>query len=351
MDEDLIGRLAALDIPREHLAFRDNKALAAWLEDAALGAVDAIGTSRAGQALFGVTIGHGPARVSIVAGCHADEPIGPMTAQAVPLVLAASFPELLERFTFHIVPQINPDGADANRPWFADPPDFAAYAPCARREAPGDDVEFGFGDAPGARPECRAAMDYLGRHGPYCAHFSLHGMPFAEGAWFLLCKEWVARSEGLMAGLEDVCRRLGVPLHDIDRKGEKGFTRIRPGFCTTPHSAGMREFFLERGDRETAGKFLPSSMEFAASLGGAPLCMVSEMPLFLIGLRSESLEDPVFGRLRADLEALRAEPPGRVEDALRRLLASYQVEPFPIDMQVRLQLAMIVLALEQAGAA
>lgn len=343
--DEYLERLAALAIPGECIAFRDAGQLAAHLDGIGALSSDRIGNSRSGQPVFGVRFGTGSGRVSIVAGSHSDEPIGPMVAQALPVLLAEAFPELLERLTFHVVPNINPDGADRNRTWFANPPGFRDYACGAFRETPGDDIEFGFGESEVTRPECRAAMSFLRAHGPYDAHFSLHGMPFAEGAWFLLCKEWSEGAPGLLNGLTTLCERLGVPLHDIDRHGEKGFTRIAPGFCTTPHSVPMREHFLGLRDPDTAAKFLPSSMEFIQSLGGDPICMVSEMPLFLIGARGPSLEDTGFTRFRDALTIFPAEHPDWDPTALDDLLARFAVTPFPIDMQIRLQVAMIVAAL------
>ncbi|NIA15834.1 MAG: peptidase M14 [Nitrospiraceae bacterium] len=342
---ELLERLATFTIPGDCIAFRDVDQLAAYLRGIDALSVDRIGGSRSGQPVLGVRFGTGSRRISIVAGSHSDEPIGPMTAQALPILFAEAFPQLLERFTFHVVPNINPDGADRNRTWFTNPPVFRDYVRHMFREPPGDDIEFGFGESGSTRPECRAAMSFLRAHGPYDAHFSLHGMPFAEGAWFLLCKEWSTRAPDLLNGLTTLCERLSVPLHDIDRHGEKGFTRIEAGFCTTPHSAGMREHFLGLRDPETAAKFLPSSMEFVQSLGSGPLCMVSEMPLFLIGVPGPSLTDTGFTRFRDALAIYQAEHPDWDETAMDELLARFAVTPFPIDMQIRLQVAMIVLAL------
>ncbi len=297
-----------------------------------------IGESRAGRPVYGYTLGNGPRRVSIVAGSHADEPVGPMTAQALPVILAEAFPETLEQFSFRVVPQINPDGAARNRAWFHDPPEFVAYTKQAVRELPGDDVEFGFG-GPEPRPECRAAMAFLEAGAPYAAHFSLHGMAYAEGAWFLLCREWAERARPLMGLLKDFCAQTGFPLHDIDRKGEKGFTRLGPGFSTTPTAPAMRAYFEQQGDGETAAKFQPSSMEYVASLGGEPLCMVSEAPMFLIRAGESSPEDPVLFRFR---DALR-EASG--EAGVRAVAAEYGVVAVPLETQMRLQLAMLLFAL------
>lgn len=325
-----------------HVRFRDATALAGWLSSLPGIASSVLGASREGRPVFGYTLGRGPEHISVVAGSHADEPAGPMTAQALPGILAEAFPNVLQRFTFHVLPQINPDGAARNAAWFADPPAFAAYVEQAARELPGDDVEFGFG-GPDPRPECRAAMTFLEAGAPYTAHFSLHGMAYAEGAWFLLCREWAQRGQPLMDRLTGFCARLGFPLHDIDRKGEKGFSRLGPGFSTTPTAPAMRAYFQRQNDAETAAKFQPSSMEYVSSLGGNPLCMVSEAPLFLIQAGASPPDDPVLFRFR---DALREATDA---DAVRAVAARYQVAPVPFEQQMRLQLAMLLLALQSAG--
>jgi hypothetical protein len=341
---DLLSRLATFPLDPAHRRFRDNDELVDHLEALPNVQVEEIGYSRLGGALYGVRVGEGDRKVSVIAGSHADEPIGPMTAQMLPAVLAQAFPELLEAYQFHIVPQMNPDGADVNRTWFEDPPELETYLRNAVREQPGDDIEFGFGAGDTVRPENQAAMAFLSAHGPYAAHFSLHGMAYAEGAWFLLCKEWGSRAEDLMEDLADLCARVKLPLHDIDRGGDKGFTRLRPGFCTTPASVAMRAHFEEAEDLETAAKFHPSSMEFVAGLGGDPLCMVSELPLFHIGIPSVSLELPVYLRFKESLEKARAE--GTAE-AIQDLARRYRLKPLPLETQIRMQIAMIILALDQ----
>jgi hypothetical protein len=265
-----------------------------------------------------------------------------MTAQALPQLLRAHAPHLLEAFTFRVAPQMNPDGADLNRPWFSSLPDFETYLAGAVRELPGDDIEFGFSESPQARPECRAAIPFLWHHGPVVAHFSLHGMAWAEGMWFLLNAPWASRAEGLMKSLTDLCKSEGLPLMELDRKGEKGFSRIGEGFSTTPSSVAMKEHFLQLGDLEMAARFLPSSMEMAMKTGDEPLCMVSELPLFLLDV-PPSLEDPVLYRFRDALEAARA---AGTPEALAALAATFRLTTMPVAPQVALQFAMIVHALD-----
>lgn len=337
-------RIDGLRLRREQIRFRDNAALERWLSGLANADVREIGASRSGQAMYGLTVGEGPVNVSIIAGSHADEPIGPATAQLFPIILPEAFPELLDRYTFRIIPQMNPDGADANRVWFSDPPDFEQYSKYAIRELPGDDIEFGFGE--GGRPENIAAMQLLKERAPYAAHFSLHGMAFAEGAWFLICREWANRAGGLMDNIEGFVRRMQFPLHDIERNGEKGFTRIRPGFCTTPNSVAMREHFEALNDPDTAAKFLPSSMEYIQSLGGNPLCVVTELPLFGIGKRSPTLTESTSRTFGDELNRVRTKSGSELDEALLDLSFRYELGPVSVQFQVRAQIAAIVYALE-----
>ena len=317
-----------------------------------------IGSSREGRAIWALTLGEGERRLSITAGAHADEPLGPMTAMlfAEWLVSSDEGRALLSRHTFHICPQVNPDGAQANSVWFADPLDPLAYLRGVVRELPGDDVEFGYprdtapGDGDDARPENIAVATFLARGGPYAFHASLHTMAYAEGAWFLIGRDWVERTRPLRQRLAAAATELGFGLHDIERHGEKGFHRIANGFCTTPTSTAMRDHFLAQGDPATAARFRPSSMEFVQSLGGDPLVMVSELPMFTIR-GDEPRPDPpgpetAYTRIRPRLPEVRAALLRGDEAPARALIAEFHLEGAPLRRQVELQGRMITEALE-----
>ncbi len=242
-----------------------------------------IGASREGRQLHGLKVGNGPVRISITAGAHADEPAGPIAACVLAWFMSAEeCAPLRDRFTFTICPQVNPDGAEANRPWFSQLPDLETYLRNVKREEPGDDIEFGYptnGFGP-LRPENAAVAEFLATGAPYHVHASLHSMGMAEGAWFLIEKSWVDKTQPLQQRLCELAKRHGFALHDIQRNGEKGFTRIGPGLCTTPTGAAMREHFAKAP--LTAAKFHGSSMEYVRQLGGNPLALVSEVPNFAI---------------------------------------------------------------------
>lgn len=324
-----------------------------------------LGRSRAGRPLYGVTLGSGPRLVTLVAGAHADEPVGPETLRTLVLGVLAErdwlaegggFADLFERFTFRIVPHVNPDAEARNRPWMEAWPDVQAFLRHRRREPPGSDVEFGF---PVMRPENRAASRFLFDFEPIALHMSLHGMAFSEGAMLLIERHCVDRTEALRDGFREAVRDAGLALHDHDRSGEKGFDYIEPGFWTTPEGTTMKEHFRERGDIRTARGFFLSSMEMARIAGyddvrqAHPLCIVTELPLFVIArdYEHEPGVPTAYLAFRDELPEItfRAQ---RGED-ITDVLAAFEVEPLDLATAVRLQLRTIELGLDwvakQAG--
>ena len=268
---------------------------------------DVIGHSRNGAPIRAHTIGSGPLRVSLVAGCHADEPVGPRFLQHLVRYLHSPDGTTLRRAaTWSIIAHLNPDGAVANSAWqtpSAPRYDFAAYLRHRVRELPGDDIEFGFprdADDAGARPENRAAWDFWRAAGPFDLHVSMHGMSVAAGPYFLVERGWWSRFKGTAASLAHEVEAASYALHDVERHGEKGFHRLARGFCSRPDSRAMRRHFLDLDDPETAARFRPSSMEAVRALSGDALTLVTEMPLFITPGVGDDLgpPDPVLARWR-----------------------------------------------------
>jgi hypothetical protein len=264
---------------------------------------------------------------------------------------------LLARFTWYVVPHVNPDGEARNAAWSGvtlpavdhqgSPDrvyDLFLYLHRVIRELPGDDMEFGFPRNPedsGARPENQAVAAFLAGGAPFHLHASFHGMGVASGPWFLIEPAWIDRTAPLRDALRQGVRAMKYEPFDVDRGGEKGFRRIDEGFTTRPDSRSMVAWFEERGDFETAAKFRPSSMEYERSLGGDPFTMVSEMPLFLRPLEEGETGRPDDPRFRAFLDRVAAKPPEEVRAEAERS----GVRGMPVRDQMRLQLAFLEEAL------
>ena len=246
------------------------------------------GNSREGRIIEAYKLGQGKQLISLIGGCHADEPVGPnMLRKLVSYLSQLTNDELLEKFTFCIIPHMNPDGEVVNKRWYNDGNlsyDFASYLQYVQRELPGDDIEFGFPDTTNykaLRPENAFAFDlWRAMNQPFSLHISFHGLGYGYGPWFLLERSWKDKTVSLQEACRKAVTTLNYELHDVDREGEKGFWRLGEGFCSRPDSESMRAYFLNQGDQAMAGKFHPSSMESIRSLSGDILTMVSEMPLF-----------------------------------------------------------------------
>jgi hypothetical protein len=244
-----------------------------------------IGLSTEGRPLRALSIGSGPIHLVAIAGAHGDEPIGPASCLALVEALATqpSLAPLLERIRLSVVPLANPDGTARNQFWFPSwqkSPDLETYLRHVRRDPPGRAVEFGFRiESPELmKPESRAIAAWFSRLGPIDHYVSLHSMFLNGGALFLAMGEHLEDSAALRL-LTDRARALGMPLHDKDRCGQKGFYRIGPGLHSAPTAEAMAKFFDGGGEKESADAFTMNSMEYTRRMNGCPLALVTELPM------------------------------------------------------------------------
>ncbi len=358
------------DLDLSELRFRTSAEVfddlrAACAQNPDLATFHVVGRSEEGRPIAGVTLGYGPRLVTLVAGAHADEPVGPETLRTLVLEALAArdwgaddggMEELFDRFTLRVIPHVNPDGEARNRAWIerwdADAPaqTLAAYLPHRRREAPGRDVEFGY---PVMRPENAAASRFLFGYEPIAFHGSLHGMGFSEGALLLVEERWIDRPDValLKTGFAGAAHAVGLRLHDHDRGGDKGFRYGGPGVWTTPKGRAMRAHFLDRDDTETASKFFLSSMETAvltgrdSRTGETPLCLVTELPLFQLAADYDH-EPGVPGLLNAFNQRVPALTEAAADgDDLGPLVADLGLRCIDLETAVRLHLHTLDLGL------
>ena len=339
-------------LPELPTTFTDPSVRDAWLE--VLSGPDAkgsgdpfvrkLGVSEEGRPLWAATIGTGPLSGTLISGSHADEPVG---SETLLLLLRGAierpddFEALLSAFTLTVVPHVNPDGEARNLSWISAWPSLPKYLLEVHRELPGRDIEFGY---PDLRTENRLVAEAMDAAAPLNFHMSLHGMGFSDGAMLLIDRYWAFRTELLRVGFREAARGAGLAMHDHNRKGEKGFFQIEPGFTTTPEGVAMRAFFESRGDSATALRFRDSSMEYARSLGGDPLCVVTELPLFLVRGESRPGIPEAYLAFREQRKEAIASLRAGVDAA--SVTASLPVHPLPLPTAIQLQWKTISLALE-----
>lgn len=301
-----------------------------------------IGKSEQGRPINAIILGKGSQRVTLMAGAHSDEPVGSQTLRILISELLANesqYSELLNTFQFAVIPHINPDGEARNWQWIAQWP---ALEPCllhAFREPPGRDLEFGF---PDMRTENSCVAAFLAENAPIALHMSLHGMGYSEGAMLLIEKDWIPHTDALRDSFTVAAKNAGLQLHDHNRRGEKGFIYIAPGFTTTPRSTEMKKFFKAAGDQKMVELFHQSSMEYVKSLGGNPLCLVTEMPLFLIKADPEEGNGMPAAYLR-----FREMKPVLMRRLMQGKDISEEIRPFkirPLSLEKAIQLQLAALS-------
>ncbi|ACF14557.1 peptidase M14 carboxypeptidase A [Chloroherpeton thalassium ATCC 35110] len=334
-----------------HFSDVRNELIALAERHADLGRYVQIGESEESRPIDAFVLGNGAKKISLIAGAHSDEPVGTETLSLLISELLDNpdaYRHYLEAYQFAVVPHINPDGEFRNRIWKDKWPDFPAYMQHAFRELPGRDLEFGF---PNMRVENEAVAQFLKDFAPFHAHLSLHGMGFSEGAMFLIDKDNIAITEFFRDKVERFSRAEGLDMHDHDRHGEKGFIYIRSGFSSTPESEAMRKFFLEQNDPDTARLFHQTSMEYVKSLGGSPLCLVTELPLFEVKKRGEKVKLKGVPEAYLKLKSRLPEMKLRLErnETIDDLLDDFEIKSLPIATAVKIQLHTIELALKSVG--
>ena len=308
-----------------------------------------IGTSEEGRPLFAFRVGAGEKRVCLAAGAHSDEPVGPETLRMFiqeTLLNPDQFETLFEEYQFIILPHVNPDGEAKNWPWIKKWPNLKSYLKNVFREPPGRDIEFGY---PDMREENRKISRFLSQQGPFHLYINFHGMAFSEGIMLLIEKSRFGDTDAIRQNFLEAASDYDLPLHDHDRKGEKGFQYFGPGFTSTPESEAMRKYFMEQGDTATAELFHRNSMEFVRSLGWDPLCLVTEFPLYIVNKKEATKSKPGVPEAYLEWKELLPELQRKLEQGkdIDEELRKYSIQPLPLNVAMKLQLRVLQSALRE----
>jgi hypothetical protein len=150
------------------------------------------GTSPGGRPIHHIRIGRGAVKALIVGGVHAMEPIGALTIVSLLTALRDAVPSLIEaNVEWHVVPCIDPDGAQLNEGWSQGPFSLETFMKNYYVQAPRDQVEGSFAISyktmrPKSPPSAEAEIlkSVIDQVGPDF-YFPLHNARVG-GAFFLL---------------------------------------------------------------------------------------------------------------------------------------------------------------------
>jgi hypothetical protein len=166
-----------------------------------------VGTSRAGTPLWLLSVGHGSRQVLVVAGPHANEPVGGATALRL-AERALADPRLTEGAdaTWNLLLCLDPDGLRRNEGWLHGPYTLGHYFRHFFRPGFLEQPEWlPEGAAAAVLPETRALLDLQDELRPFL-QCSLHGVDVGGG--FV---ELTRDLPGLAGRVAHTAARLGIP--------------------------------------------------------------------------------------------------------------------------------------------
>ncbi|MFI7019029.1 M14 family zinc carboxypeptidase [Streptomyces sp. NPDC050164] len=166
-----------------------------------------IGTSRAGTPMWLLSVGHGSRQALVVAGPHANEPVGGATVLRL-AERALADPRLTEGAdaTWNLLLCLDPDGLRRNEGWLTGPYALGQYFRNFFRPGFLEQPEWlPDGAAGAALPETRALLDVQDELRPFL-QCSLHGVDVGGG--FV---ELTRDLPGLAQRLAHIAARLGIP--------------------------------------------------------------------------------------------------------------------------------------------
>ncbi|GAA3438380.1 M14 family zinc carboxypeptidase [Kutzneria kofuensis] len=252
-----------------------------------------IGTSRLGEPLRMLSVGHGR-RNALVVGCpHPNEPIGLHTVLDLAKRVAAT-PELREGmdFSWHFVPCIDPDGTRLNEGWFDGPLTIRNYHENFYRPAFDDQPEWTFpvlderAFFDRTLPETQALARVIDELRP-TFQYSLHNADFG-GVFFILNGGLPGMAEDL--GTVAAEQRVPLSLGPVDTLGWE--TAAPAVYLMPPAETVIQE--AARGTRDSV-RHGGSSAHYAERYGTTTL--ITEVPMWH-DARADDLSDS--GRSYAD---------------------------------------------------
>ncbi|MFE0026711.1 M14 family zinc carboxypeptidase [Amycolatopsis sp. NPDC059021] len=272
-----------------------------------------IGTSRLGEPLRMLSVGHGPRNALIIGGPHPNEPIGLLTVPHLARLVAED-PALRDEagYSWHFLPCLDPDATRLNEDWFGGPYTIRHYHRNFFRPAVPDQPEWTFpvlderAYFDRTLPETQALARVIDELRPVF-QYSLHNADFG-GVFFILSHD----VPGVADDLAEVAHARNVPL-SLGPIDTLGWPAAAPAVYLMPPA---RELAAATARPDGSARLGGSSAHYAERHGTTTL--ITEVPLW----RDPRAADPSASG-RAYAEVLR-ENAAQLEADARALSTVYQ---------------------------
>lgn len=238
-----------------------------------------VGTSKLGEPMHLLSIGHG-SKNAFLFGCpHPNEPIGAMMVHHLSHLLCEDdgFRADFNAFTWHLIPCVDPDGTRLNEGWFAGPFTPRNYARHFFRPAPNQQVEWSFPfaykrmyfDRP--LPETQMLMRVIEELQPELM-VSLHNAGFG-GVYYYISRP----DEGLYETFHQLPGWEELPLH-LGEPEAPFMQELAPAIFRMPTSRESYDYVEANGGDPAKRSGGTSSADYAGKYD--TLTLVIEMPYF-----------------------------------------------------------------------
>jgi gas vesicle protein len=237
-----------------------------------------LGKSDEGHEILGARLGEGEDNALIFGFPHPNEPIGSLSCLELIKIIQKDS-GLKKRFTWHIVPCADPDGAKMNEGWFKGSFSIKNYARSFFRQQPSKQLDWTFPitykDYSFNKPpkQTKALQRLIDKYRPSFI-YPLHNAGFG-GAYFFLTKEM---PEGYYKKVLQLCKRLGVPI-DMGEAEAEYIEEFKKPFYKMFGLSEMYEYFSSNGkDPKKALKSGTDSIEYARIKNPGLFGIVTEIP-------------------------------------------------------------------------
>ncbi|MFF3242497.1 M14 family zinc carboxypeptidase [Streptomyces sp. NPDC002870] len=179
-----------------------------------------VGSSRQGEPLTLLSVGHGQEQVLVVGGPHPNEPIGLLTVVHLAKLVAEN-EEARGRYTWNFIPCLDPDATRLNEGWFAGPYTIRHYHERFYRPALAEQPEWTFPVLEDGAyfdrmlPETQALARVVDELKPRLS-YSLHNADFG-GVFYILNRNLPGAAEAL--GKVSAKRGVELSLGPMDTLG------------------------------------------------------------------------------------------------------------------------------------
>jgi len=280
-----------------------------------------LGKSSNGREIFGAKIGIGKKNALVYGFPHPNEAVGALTAlQLIKEILNSS--DLQNKYTWYIIPCVDPDGAKLNQEWFKNKLNINIYINNFFRQAMGRQVEWSFPfkykNYSFNRPtkETRLLVRLIDKTKPsfICP---LHNSGIGGVFWYVT----KTMPQGYYQSLITTCRKLGLPIARAKSEGAH-MEEIRGPFFYCADALKLNNNFKKKENQKKILPYGNDSIGYARTKNKNAFGLIIEAPYFIDNKISNKRKLKVT---KEELQSKRKSIESDIYNFMENIFNSYQL--------------------------